>query len=79
MIMSRVDQYYLHVGEGLDSKIINGGPVYAANGTSEEIGKIVEYIPSNGYAKIQLYEEVNYNDLLKSGIPLEHIVFKNRA
>lgn len=77
--MFRVNQYYLQVGEGLDRKIVNGGPVYAANGSGEEIGKIVDYIPKNGFAKIQLYWDVNYQDLVRSGIPMEHIVFKNVA
>ena len=79
MRMFRVSQYYLQVGTGLDRNIVNGGPVYSANGSGEEIGKIAEYIPDNGFARIQLYFDVNYKELVRSGIPLEHIVFKNVA
>lgn len=74
-----VNQYYLHVGEGLDRKIINNGPVYSTNGSGEKIGKIIDYIPDNGYAKIQLFYDVSYEDLMRSGVPFENIVFKNRA
>lgn len=77
--MFRVNQYYLQVGTGLDRNIVNGGPVYSANGSGEEIGKIVDYLPDSGFAKILLFYDVNYAELVRSGIPMEHIVFKNVA
>jgi hypothetical protein len=77
--MFRVNQYYLQVGTGLDRNIVNGGPVYSANGSGGEIGKIVDYLPDSGFAKILLFYDVNYVELVRSGIPMDHIVFKNVA
>lgn len=74
-----VDHYFCQVGEDLDRDIVIGGPVYSANGSGEELGKIVDYIPSSGFAKLRLYESVHFKDLMKAGILIEHIIFKNLA
>lgn len=77
--MDIVDQYYLPVGEGLDKNIVVGGPIYSANGSEEEIGKIIDYIPETGFARLKLYMDVSAHELIRAGIPVEHIVFKNEA
>lgn len=74
-----VREYFLQVGEGLDKKTVDGGPVYAANGSGERIGILADYMPDNGFAKIKLFQSVAYNDLVRGGIPLDNIVFDGKA
>lgn len=74
-----VREYFLQVGEALDKKTVVGGPVYAANGSGEKIGSIVDYIPDNGFARIKIFYDVDYRDLVRGGIPLENIVFNGKA
>lgn len=74
----RVRRYFVNVGKGADPKSVVGTPVFFPE-TGARAGQIEKYIKRNGYALIRLDDEVFYENLVNSGVPLNHIVFNTLA
>ena len=74
-----INQYFVQVEKGMKKKEVVDGPVYSSNTSNEVVGKIIDYYPRNGFMKIEMLQSVDYKELLKIGIPLKNIIFKNRA
>lgn len=77
--MYQVDTYFVKAETGMDPNFVIGGPVYTGENNDIEIGKIVDYDKKKGYLKIRLHETLDYRSLIKSGIPIQNIVFKYTA
>lgn len=69
-----VEQYFLHMEPELQEDRLVGGPVYIP-GDNAEVGIIQAYDANTGFARIRLFDKVNYMDLVASGVPFNHIVF----
>jgi len=74
-----VNKYFIKVETGMIKNDVIGGPVYEGNSHDNIVGRICDYNPKNGMMKIELIEHVDYHGLLRNGIPLNHIVFNNKA
>lgn len=72
-----VDKYFVFTDKGLKPSDIIGDPVYESNSSVAPIGKIISYNKKNGLIKIELSEKTDYKNLIKVGIPLNHIIFNN--
>lgn len=71
-----VDTYFQKMGKGLDKMV--GKPVLETNNPSNRLGKIIWYNKKTGIAKIKLFREMYYEDLLNY-VPLKFIQFPFKA
>lgn len=77
--MHMINKYFVKTDQGLLRSDIIDGPVYSAYDSNEVVGKVTDYNPRNGFMKIELVVAINYKILVKAGIPLNNIIFKNKA
>jgi len=73
-----VNKYFVKVETGMKKIDVIDGPVYGSS-PDDIVGKITGYNPKNGFMKIELISDVDYQSLVKIGIPLNHIIFNNLA
>ncbi len=71
-----VDTYFQKMGKDLENMV--GKPVFETNNRSNRLGKIIWYNKKRGIAKIRLFNEMYYEDLL-SFVPLKFIEFPIKA
>ena len=73
-----VERYFLQIEPELQASKIVGESVYLP-GDNMEVGVIQGYDAATGFAKIRLFDKVNYRELVNSGIPFNHIIFEAEA
>jgi len=77
--MHMINKYFVKTDPGLLKRDVVDGPVYSAYDSNEVVGKVTDYNPKNGFMKIELIVAIDYKTLVKAGIPLNNIIFNNRA